>query len=131
MQSFGNAHHLASWAGMCPGNNESAGKRTSGRIRKGNAAVRKVLCEAANAASKTKSQFKGQYQGLVIRRGHKRAIVAIGHKLLRVVYAVLKNLKPYMDPAIDYSQLVVNRNAPRWIAGLKKYGFLPETAKAV
>lgn len=96
----------------------------------GNATVRKVLCEIANAAAKTNSQFKGQYQGLVIRRGHKRAIVAVGHKVLRVVYALLKSLKPYMDPAIDYSQLVVKRNAPRWLSALKKYGYLPELAKA-
>jgi len=131
MKCFGNAHRLASWAGMCPGNNESAGKKKSGRTRKGNATVRKVLCEIANAAAKTNSQFKGQYQGLVIRRGHKRAIVAVGHKVLRVVYALLKSLKPYMDPAIDYSQLVVKRNAPRWLSALKKYGYLPELAKAV
>ena len=69
MERFGSKENLASWAGMCPGNNESAGKRKSGKTRKGNRAIRRVLCEISNAARKTKSQFKGKYQGLVIRRG--------------------------------------------------------------
>lgn len=130
MSCFGRAERLASWAGMCPGNNESAGKRKGGRIRKGNWALRRLLCEISNAANKTKSQFRGQYQGLVIRRGHKRAIIAVGHKVLRVVYAMLKSLQPYRDPEIDYTRIVVQRNAPRWLAALKKYGFLPEMIKA-
>jgi transposase len=125
MQCFGSAHRLASWAGMCPGNNESAGKQKGGRTRKGNHVVRQLLCEIANAASKSKSQFKGQYQGLVIRRGHKRAIIAVGHKVLRVAYALLKSLQPYRDPQLDYTRLVVQRNAPRWLSALKRYGFLP------
>lgn len=124
MDRFGSPDRLASWAGMCPGNNESAGKQKQGRSRKGNQAVRRILCEVANAANKTKSQFKGYYQGLVIRRGHKRAIIATGHKILRVVFVLLKNLKPYQDPGIDYKRLIVERNAPRWISALKKYGFL-------
>jgi transposase len=130
MECFGNSGQLASWAGMCPGNNESAGKQKRGRIRKGNHSVRRLLCEISNAASKTKSQFKGHYQGLVIRRGHKRAIVALGHKILRVVFAMLKSLQPYRDPEIDYTCIVVQRNAPRWLAALNKYGFLPQTIKA-
>jgi len=130
MSCFGTAERLASWAGMCPGNNESAGKRKGGRIRKGNRALRQLLCEISNAASKTNSQFRGHYQGLVIRRGHKRAIIAVGHKVLRVAYALLKNLQPYRDPEIDYTAIVVHRNAPRWLAALKKYGFLPEMIKA-
>ena len=85
MQRFGTVEQLFSWAGMCPGNNESAGKRMSGKTRKGNSYIRSILCEIANAAIKTKSQFKDKYKTLVIRRGHKRAIVAIGHKLLRVI----------------------------------------------
>lgn len=126
MERFGSKENLASWAGMCPGNNESAGKRKSGKTRKGNCAVRRILCEAANAASKTNSQFKGKYQGLVIRRGHKRAIIAVGHKILRVVYSLLKNGRAYIDPEIDYESIVVKKNAPRWIQALKKYGHWPE-----
>ena len=128
MEQFGNSGQLASWAGMCPGNNESAGKRKSGRARKGNRSGRRILCEVANAARKTNSQFKGKYQGLVIRRGHKRAIIAVGHKILRVIYSMLKNNQPYWDPEIDYEALTVKRNAPRWLRALKKYGYLSAEA---
>ncbi len=87
--------------------------------------VRQLLCEAANSASKTKSQFKGFYKGLVIRRGHKRAIVAVGHRLLEVIFIVLHKKEPYKDPGIDYEALVVERNAPRWIQAMQKFGYLP------
>lgn len=70
------------------------------------------------------SQFKGKYAGLVIRRGNKRSIVAVGHKLLRVIYAMLKNNQPYQDPGIDYEALIVQKNAPRWIKALEKYDYL-------
>ena len=83
MDAFGSADRLASWVGICPGNNESAGKRKSGRVRKGNLYVRRLLCEFAHAASRTTSIFKSKFQALIIRRGHKRSIVALAHKLLR------------------------------------------------
>ena len=124
MGRFASKDRLCSWAGMCPGNQESAGKRKSGRTRKGNAYVRSLLCEAANSAKKTQSQFQGLYKGLVIRRGHKRAIVAVGHKILQVVYVLLSRKEPYRDPEIDYEALVVHRNAPRWLDALHKYGYL-------
>lgn len=130
MERFGTMGQLASWAGMCPGNNESAGKRKSGRTRRGNGMIRRILCEVANAARKTKSQFKGKYQGLVIRRGHKRTIIALGHKILRVIYSLLKNNQPYRDPEIDYEAIMIKRNAPRWMKALAKFGYLPQTAKA-
>ena len=82
MAAFGNADRLASWVGICPGNNESAGKRKSGRVRKGNLYVRRLLCEFAHAASRTKSAFKSKFEALIVRRGHKRSIVALAHKLL-------------------------------------------------
>jgi len=126
MERFGSADQLSSWAGMCPGNNESAGKRKSGKTRKGNQAIRSILCEIANAARRTKSQFKGKYESLVIRRGHKRTIIAIGHKILRVIFVMLKNEKPYFDPGIDYEELNVSRNAPRWLQALNKFGYLPQ-----
>jgi transposase len=126
MDSFGSAERLASWAGMCPGTHESAGKRKRVATRPGNRALRQILCEVANAACKTDSQFKGKYQALVIRRGHKRSIVAIGHKLLRVVYTVLREQQPYRDPGIDYEALMVANNAPRWLQALQKYGYLAD-----
>jgi transposase len=128
MSRFGSRERLSSWAGMCPGNNESAGKRKSGRSRKGNRYVRAILCEAANAARKTGSQFKGLYQGLVIRRGHKRAIIAVGHRILEIVYLLLSRKEPYEDPCVDYEALMVKRNAPRWIEALRKYGYLGQKA---
>ncbi|MBF0240126.1 MAG: IS110 family transposase [SAR324 cluster bacterium] len=126
MSVFPNQQHLCSWAGLAPGNNESAGKRKHGKTRKGNAHIRALLCECANAAIKSKSQFKGRYQGLVIRRGHKRSIVAIAHKLLQTIYVMLKKHEPYRDPQIDYEELVVKRNSARWIKALDKHGYLPK-----
>jgi len=126
MKRFGSMGRLASWAGMCPGNNESAGKRKSGRTRKGNRAIRQILCEASNSARRTKTQFQAKYKGLVIRRGHKRAIMAIGHKMLRIIYTLLLKNEPYRDSTVDYELLIVQRNAPRWIRALKEFGFLPE-----
>jgi transposase len=126
MKRFGSMGRLASWAGMCPGNNESAGKKKSSRTRKGNRAIRQILCEISNAARRTKTQFQGKYKGLVIRRGHKRAIMAIGHKILRIIYTLLLKKEPYQDATVDYESLIVQRNAPRWIRALQKFGFLPQ-----
>ena len=74
----------------------------------------------------------GKYQSLVIRRGHKRSIIAVAHKMLRVIYSMLKNNRPYYDPEVDYEALMVHlmvqRNAPRWIKALNKYGYLPQAA---
>ena len=78
----------------------------------------------ANAAAKTTSQFQGKYKSLVIRRGHKRTIVAIGHKLMGVAFSVLKNETPYKDPKVNYEELMVKKNAPRWIRTLKLYGYM-------
>jgi transposase len=128
MEAFGSAAHLVSWAGMCPGQNESAGKRKSTATRKGNPWLRRLLCEMAQAAQKTISQFKAKHQCLAFRRGYKRAIVAIGHKILRVIYVLLKRREPYRDGTVDYEELMVKRNAPRWIQALKRYNLLPQSA---
>ena len=124
MNAFGSADRLASWVGICPGNNESAGKRKSGHTRKGNFYVRRLLCEFAHAASRTTSVFKSKFQSLVVRRGHKRAIIAIGHKILRTLFFMLKRREHYRDSATDYEALSVQRNAPRWIKALTKFGFI-------
>jgi transposase len=126
MQAFGNREQFCSWAGMCPGNNESAGKKKSGKTRKGNNQLRYLLCESANAAAKTHGQFKQKYKSLLVRRGHKKAVIAIGHKLLRVIFSVLKEKKYYQDPVIDYEQLVVHKNSARWLKMLKKYGVITD-----
>lgn len=117
--------HLSSWAGVCPGNNESAGKRKSSKIRKGSKHLRRVLCEIANAACKCKgTQFEYFYKSLLIRRGHKRAIMALAHKILRVIFSVLKNKKPYYEPNVNHELLTTKRNSQRWIRSLRKYGYL-------
>ncbi len=125
MQSFGSAERLASWVGICPGNNESAGKRKSGKTRKGNAWVRRLLCEFAQAASRSRCALKDKFAALSIRKGHKKSIVALAHKMLRIVFAILKTNTPYRDRSVDYEALSVQKNAPRWIKMLKKHGFLP------
>ena len=103
MHRFPSAKHLASWAGLCPGNHESAGKRLSGRIRHGNHALRQVLMEAAHGASHTKNNYlAAQYHRLAARRGRKRAIVAVAHSLLTIVYYVLERREPYHDLGANY-----------------------------
>jgi transposase len=103
MGQFPTAGHLASWAGMCPGNNESAGKRHSGKTRKGNAALRRALCQAAWAASRTRhTYFSAHYHRLAARRGRKRAIVALGHTMLVIAWHLLKHGRDYQDLGGDF-----------------------------
>jgi transposase len=103
MGQFPTAGHLASWAGICPGNNESAGKRRSGKTTKGSRWLRAALVQAAHAAGRSKGTYLGsQYRRLASRRGSKRAAVAVGHTLLGVVYHVLKRGTTYQDLGPDY-----------------------------
>jgi transposase len=124
MAAFGSPAKLASWAGVCPGQNESAGKRQSARARKGNPYLRRVLCEAANAASRTRCSLQDKFKGLLIRRGRKRAIFAIAHKLLKTVFLLIQRGDYYRDAQTDYEALSVQRNAPRWIKKLIQYGYI-------
>jgi transposase len=124
MAAFGSPAKLASWAGVCPGQNESAGKRKSARARKGNPYLRRLLCEAANAASRTRCSLQDKFKGLLIRRGRKRAIFAIAHKLLKTVFLLIQRGDYYRDAQTDYEALAVQRNAPRWIKKLIKYGYI-------
>jgi transposase len=103
MDQFPSAQHLASWAGMCPGNHESAGKRLSGTPRKGNAWLRRSLCQAAWAASHTKATYlAARFRRLAARKGKKRALVAVGHSILVSVYHMLKTKRPYCELGADY-----------------------------
>ena len=130
MAVFGSAERLASWVGICPGNNESAGKRKSGRIRKGNAWVRRLLCEFAQAAARTRCALKAKFDSLTIRKGHKKSVVALAHKMLRTIYAMLASGTHYQDRSVDYEALSVAKNAPRWIKMLRKHGFMAEPVAA-
>ena len=103
MSRFPTANHLASWAGVCPGHDESAGKRRSGKIRKGSPWLRTALVEAAHGASRTKNTYLGaQYHRHATRRGKKKALVAIAHSILVIVYHVLSRKEPYHDLGSNY-----------------------------
>lgn len=103
MEQFPTAGQLASWAGMCPGNDESAGKRRSGRTTKGSRWLRGMLAQAAWTASHTKDSYlAAQYRRLARRKGRTRALLAVGHTLLVIVYHVLKKGVPYEDLGGDY-----------------------------
>ncbi len=98
MSRFPTHRHLASWAKVCPGNNESAGKRRSGYAGKGNRWLRSILVECAWSASRKKdSYFKAQYHRLAARRGRKRALLAVGHSLLTLIYHLLREGVLYQD----------------------------------
>jgi transposase len=103
MERFPSAGHLASWAGMCPGQYESAGKRLKGKTRKGSPWLRAALTEAAWGAARSKDTYlAAQYHRLASRKGRKRAIVAVGHSILRIVYSVLKSEQPYRELGGNY-----------------------------
>jgi transposase len=103
MEQVPTARHLASWAGMCSGNNESAGKRRSGRTTKGNRWLKRTLVQAAWAASRSKGTYlAAQYRRLARRRGRKKALVAVGHTLLVIIYHVLKRATVYTELGPEY-----------------------------
>jgi hypothetical protein len=104
MGQFPSAGHLASWAGICPGNNESAGKHRAGTTRKGSRWLRVALIEAANAAARGKGTYlASQYARLKGRRGHKKAIMAVAHSILVIAWHLLSTGQPYSDLGADGS----------------------------
>jgi transposase len=125
MSRFASDRHCASWAGICPGNHESAGKRRSGKTRKGNPYLREALVECANAAARTKNTYlRAQYEQIKRRRGHKKAIVALAHSILIATYHILKDNVPYHDLGGDYfiRRADPDRIAKRLIAQLERLG---------
>jgi len=125
MSRFPSANHLASWAGLCPGNNESAGKRKSGKTRKGDQWLRRALVEVAWAASRTKETYlSSQYHRLVARRGKKKAIVAVAHSVLVAIYYILVNTVPYRDLGADYLVKLNETNIKRYhVRRLQELGY--------
>jgi transposase len=125
MSRFPTAGHLASWAGMCPGNNESAGKRKSGRTTKGSKWLRKALIEAGQAAGRTRNTYlAAQYAQIRGRRGPQRAAVAVGHSILVIAWHLLTNGEPYNDLGADYfdRRRNSNRRQRRLVAQLEALG---------
>lgn len=103
MDQFPSAAHLCSWAGVAPGNNESAGKRKSGKSRKGNKILKSTLAQAAKAAAKNKNSFfHAQYQRVAVKRGKNRATIAVAHSMLIAIYHMLKEGTVFEDLGADY-----------------------------
>lgn len=103
MSRFPSAAHLAVWAGVAPGNNESAGKHYSGKTRPGNAALRKGLVQAAQGAKRTKGCYlREQFHRIAGRRGKKRATVAVAHSIIVIIYHVLTHREPYRELGGNY-----------------------------
>jgi len=103
MSRFPTAAHLASWAGVAPGNNESGGKRRSAQTRKGNKQLGVALNQAAHAAARTKNTYlAAQYHRLARRRGKKKAIMAVAHSILVIAYHLIQRKEPYRDLGADY-----------------------------
>ncbi|MFF4796739.1 IS110 family transposase [Streptomyces sp. NPDC001276] len=125
MGRFATAGHLASWAGMCPGNKESAGKRLSGRTRHGDTWLKTALFMAGTTAARSKGTYLGaQYRRLVPHRGAKRATVAVGHSILVAAWHILRDLVPYQDLGPDHftNRLGKERHTRRLIAQLAALG---------
>ena len=116
LSAFANAKHLASWAGLCPGNRESGGKRMSGRTRKANRYVKRALCQAAWAASHTKDTYLSAfYRRMAIRKGAQKAIMALAHHMIVVVHQVLSRKEEYVEFGGDYYD---RRSKPKTVARL-------------
>jgi len=116
MRQFPTAGHLASWAGLCPGNHESAGKRKTGKTTKGNRWLRRALTQAAWAAQATKGTYlKAQYRRLAPRRGKKRALVAVGHTILVSIYHMLAQGTPYQELGPDHFEQLDPQRLTRYL----------------
>ena len=103
MSQFPSAAHLCSWAGLAPGNNESAGKRKSGATRKGNQKLRAALVEAARSTTRMKQTYlAAQYHRIAARRGKNRAAIAVAHRILTIVYSILQRHQPYIELGPTY-----------------------------
>ena len=125
MTRFPTAAHLCAWAGLAPGNNESAGKRYSGKTRKGNATLKTTLIQSAKTAKNKKgSFFKAQFERIAVRRGKNRAVVAVAHSMLIAIYTMLKYDKPFNDLGDTYYlQFNTERKISYYLKQLDKLGW--------
>jgi transposase len=125
MSRFPTADHLASWAGVAPGNKESAGKRYSGKTRKGNPTLRTALVQAAHASTRAKNTYlAAQYRRLASRRGKRKAIMALAHSILVMAYHMLSRHEPYREAGADYFDRVrPEQKAKRLVKDLERLGY--------
>ncbi len=124
MEHFQNESRFSSWAGLVPECKESAGKKMSSRIRKGNKYLKACLIECARAAIRNKqSYFYSRFQRIAARRGGKRALIAIAHTMLIAIYHILKEKVPYRDLGVDYySDINKEKIIKRNLRSLEKLG---------
>ena len=132
MGRFPTDAHISSWAGLCPGDNESAKKRRSGKTRKGNSLLRSTLIVCAHSAAKVKgSYFHAQFQRVSAHRGSKRAYVAVAHSMLIAIYHILKEGVEFKDLGADYyNQFNKERKINAYLKKLKALGWEAPTAMA-
>lgn len=132
MTQFPSDRHLCSWGGVCPGQDESAGKRRATRTRHGNPALRMALIEAATAASRTKATaLSALYQRIKRRRGHQRAVVAVAHQILTIAYHLLARDTTYEELGPDYfQQRHRERHTRRYVRQLEQLGYRVTLAPA-
>lgn len=125
MNRFPSEGHISSWAGVSPGNNESAGKRRSGKTRKGNKILKSTLAQCAKAASKNKNTFfYAQYQRITVRRGKNRATLAVAHSMLISIYHMLKNDVDFIDLGPNfYNQFNTEKKINSYLKKLKELGY--------
>jgi transposase len=125
MTRFPSAGHLASWAGVAPGNYESAGRQASGKTRKGNRFLRSTLVQAAHAAARTKGTYlNAQYRRLAARRGKKRAMMAVAHSILAMAYYMIQRQEPYREAGADFfDHLHPEHTARRLVQRLEHLGY--------
>lgn len=125
MSVFEDVRHLASWAGLCPGNRESGGKRMSGRTRKANRYVRRAMCQAAWAAARTKNTYLSAfYRRMQMRKGPQKAVMALAHHLIAIVYNVLKRGEEYVEVGGDfYDRQNKVKAVSRMVSRLAKLGY--------
>lgn len=128
MSRFPTDAHISSWAGLCPGNNESAKKRRSGRSRKGNAMLRTTLITCAHAAVRNKNSFfYAEFQRVSGHRGSKRAYVAVAHSMLKAIYHILKDGVVFKDLGADYyNQFNKERKINSYLKKLRSLGWQPD-----
>jgi hypothetical protein len=133
MSVFPDSRHLASWAAVCPGNRESGGKRMSGKTRKGNAYLRRILCQAAWAATNKRGSYLGTlYRRVRGRRGHQKAIMAVAHQLLTIIYHMLRDKQPYRElGAAHYDEQRKPEITRRLVQRLERLGYQVTLATAL
>ena len=128
MSRFPSAAHLCSWAGVCPGNYQSAGRRKHGKTTKGNKALKTILTQCAKSAKTVKSSyFSAQYQRITARRGKNRATLAVAHSMLIAIYHILKNKTAFLDLGSNYyDSFNQDRKINSYLKRLKSLGWEPD-----